>query len=230
MPNSNYPGGPGIGGSMNPMPGQGGGAPYAGMPPGRMGPGQMGPRPYGPAGMGPNMGPGLPPQVASGMCPPPGMNRKEGGPPMLHGPGNSIHTRYGGPRFYPCSGCLLFQWRSMEPFLSFKGPTLKCSWIRKLELRFIAELSLLALLSSPSGGPRNARGGGTWIGRIVTDCLFSLPLARVVQAARLPQHVPGHDGRGLPVWPGHEQHARHDEPRRSRPVPHGGQHGQQLPR
>ncbi|XP_059899670.1 AT-rich interactive domain-containing protein 1A isoform X5 [Gadus macrocephalus] len=98
MPNSNYPGGPGIGGSMNPMPGQGGGAPYPGMPPGRMGPGQMGPRPYGPAGMGPNMGPGLPPQVASGMCPPPGMNRKEGGPPMLHGPGNSIHTR---PPGYP---------------------------------------------------------------------------------------------------------------------------------
>ncbi|CAL8365178.1 unnamed protein product, partial [Arctogadus glacialis] len=104
MPNANYPGGPGISGSMNPMPGQGGGAPYPGMPPGRMGPGQMGPRPYGPAGMGPNMGPnmgpGLPPQVASGMCPPPGMNRKEGGPPMLHGPGNSIHTR---PPGYPMS-------------------------------------------------------------------------------------------------------------------------------
>jgi len=41
-----------------------------------------------------NMGPGMPPQVASGMCPPPGMNRKEGGPPMLHGPANSIHTRW----------------------------------------------------------------------------------------------------------------------------------------
>lgn len=95
MPNANYPGGhpggPGIGGAINPMPGQGGGAPYAG----RMGPGQMGARPYGPAGMVPgNMGPGMPPQVASGMCPPPGMNRKEGGPPMLHGPTNSIHTRW----------------------------------------------------------------------------------------------------------------------------------------
>lgn len=82
------------------MPGQAGGAPYAGMPPGRMGPGQMGARPYGP-GMGPNMGPGMPPQVTSGMCPPPGMNRKvPGGPPdaasaMHHGgPGaNSIHNR-----------------------------------------------------------------------------------------------------------------------------------------
>ncbi|KAJ7991414.1 hypothetical protein DPEC_G00283590 [Dallia pectoralis] len=109
MPNANYPGGPG---GMNPMPGQAGGAPYAGMPPGRMGPGQMGPgqmaaRPYGPGpGMGPNMGPGMPPQVASGMCPPPGMNRKgPGGPPdpasvMHHGGpgGNSIHNR---PPGYP---------------------------------------------------------------------------------------------------------------------------------
>nr|XP_029519072.1 AT-rich interactive domain-containing protein 1A-like isoform X2 [Oncorhynchus nerka] len=102
MPNANYPGGPG---GMNPMPGQAGGAPYAGMPPGRMGPGQMGARPYGP-GMGPNMGPGMPPQVTSGMCPPPGMNRKvPGGPPdaasaMHHGgPGaNSIHNR---PPGYP---------------------------------------------------------------------------------------------------------------------------------
>ena len=78
---------------MNPMaPGQAGGAPYAGMPPGRMGPGgQMGPRPYGP-GMNPNMA-GMPPQVASGMCPPPGMNRKEAGAPMHHGPSNSIHNR-----------------------------------------------------------------------------------------------------------------------------------------
>uniref|UniRef100_A0A8C7FCW3 AT-rich interaction domain 1A n=1 Tax=Oncorhynchus kisutch TaxID=8019 RepID=A0A8C7FCW3_ONCKI len=75
MPNANYPGGPGG------IPGQAGGAPYAGMPPGRMGPGQMAARPYGP-GMGPNMGPGVPPQVTSGMCPPPGMNRKgPGGPP-----------------------------------------------------------------------------------------------------------------------------------------------------
>uniref|UniRef100_A0A6Q2Y8P6 ARID domain-containing protein n=1 Tax=Esox lucius TaxID=8010 RepID=A0A6Q2Y8P6_ESOLU len=108
MPNANYPGGPGgMNPGMNPMPGQAGGAPYAGMPPGRMGPGQMGARPYGPGpGMGPNMGPGLPPQVASGMCPPPGMNRKGPGGPqdaasaMLHGgPGaNSIHNR---PPGYP---------------------------------------------------------------------------------------------------------------------------------
>uniref|UniRef100_A0A674D294 AT-rich interaction domain 1A n=1 Tax=Salmo trutta TaxID=8032 RepID=A0A674D294_SALTR len=99
MPNANYPGGPG---GMNPMPGQAGGAPYAGMPPGRMGPGQMGARPYGP-GMGPNMGPGMPPQVTSGMCPPPGMNRKgPGGPPdaasAMHHGANSIHNR---PPGYP---------------------------------------------------------------------------------------------------------------------------------
>ncbi|XP_038822779.1 AT-rich interactive domain-containing protein 1A-like isoform X2 [Salvelinus namaycush] len=99
MPNANYPGGPG---GMNPMPGQAGGAPYAGMPPGRMGPGQMGARPYGP-GMGPNMGPGIPPQVTSGMCPPPGMNRKgPGGPPdaasAMHHGANSIHNR---PPGYP---------------------------------------------------------------------------------------------------------------------------------
>uniref|UniRef100_A0AAR2JT90 ARID domain-containing protein n=1 Tax=Pygocentrus nattereri TaxID=42514 RepID=A0AAR2JT90_PYGNA len=74
MPSTNYPGGPGMGGSMNPMAGQGGGGPYGGMPPGRLAPGQMGTRPFGP-GMTPNMG-GMPPQVASGMCPPPGMNRK----------------------------------------------------------------------------------------------------------------------------------------------------------
>ncbi|XP_076827809.1 AT-rich interactive domain-containing protein 1A isoform X2 [Brachyhypopomus gauderio] len=105
MPNANYPG-PGMGGSMNPVPGQGGGAPFSGMQPGRMPPGQMGARPYGPnmgpnmapnmgqnmapnmgqnmapsmgANMGPNMGPNIgnmPPQVGSGMCPPPGLNRK----------------------------------------------------------------------------------------------------------------------------------------------------------
>ncbi|KAL0165818.1 hypothetical protein M9458_037662, partial [Cirrhinus mrigala] len=92
MPNANYPGGPSMSGSMNPMAGQGGGGPYGGMPPGRMAPGQMGTRPYGP-GMGPNMG-GMPPQVASGMCPPPGMNRKPQDPAaagMHHGPSNSIH-------------------------------------------------------------------------------------------------------------------------------------------
>uniref|UniRef100_A0AAZ3Q7N4 ARID domain-containing protein n=1 Tax=Oncorhynchus tshawytscha TaxID=74940 RepID=A0AAZ3Q7N4_ONCTS len=96
MPNANYPGGPGG------MPGQAGGAPYAGMPPGRMGPGQMAARPYGP-GMGPNMGPGVPPQVTSGMCPPPGMNRKgPGGPPdaasAIHHGANSILNR---PPGYP---------------------------------------------------------------------------------------------------------------------------------
>uniref|UniRef100_A0A8C2GRQ6 AT rich interactive domain 1Ab (SWI-like) n=1 Tax=Cyprinus carpio TaxID=7962 RepID=A0A8C2GRQ6_CYPCA len=98
MPNANYPGGPGMGGSMNPMAGQGGGGPYGGMPPGRMVPGQMGTRPYGP-GMGPNMG-GMPPQVASGMCPPPGMNRKPQDPAaagMHHVPSNSIHRPPGYP-------------------------------------------------------------------------------------------------------------------------------------
>uniref|UniRef100_A0A7N8WQU0 AT rich interactive domain 1Ab (SWI-like) n=1 Tax=Mastacembelus armatus TaxID=205130 RepID=A0A7N8WQU0_9TELE len=96
MPNANYPSGPGMGGSMNPMPGQGSGTPYGSIPPGRIGPGQMGTRPYGP-GMGSNMG-GMPPQVGSGMCPPPGMNRKDGGPSMHHGPTNSIHNR---PPGYP---------------------------------------------------------------------------------------------------------------------------------
>ncbi|KAJ4918482.1 hypothetical protein JOQ06_024734, partial [Pogonophryne albipinna] len=100
MPNANYPTGPGpdriMSGSMNPMPGQGGGVPYGGIPPGRLGLGQMGPRPFGP-GMAANMA-GMPPQVASGMCPPPGMNRKDGGPSMHHGPTNSIHNR---PPGYP---------------------------------------------------------------------------------------------------------------------------------
>uniref|UniRef100_A0A3Q3WMP7 ARID domain-containing protein n=1 Tax=Mola mola TaxID=94237 RepID=A0A3Q3WMP7_MOLML len=53
-------------------------APYGSMPTGRLGPGQMGARPYGP-GMASNMG-GIHPQVGSGMCPPAGMNRKDGGP------------------------------------------------------------------------------------------------------------------------------------------------------
>ncbi|KAM9737644.1 AT-rich interactive domain-containing protein 1A isoform 2-T2 [Menidia menidia] len=96
MPNANYPSGPGMGGSMNPMPGQASGAPYGSMPPGRIGPGQIGARPYGP-GMAANMS-GMPPQVGSGMCPPPGMNRKDGGPSMHHGPANSIHNR---PPGYP---------------------------------------------------------------------------------------------------------------------------------
>lgn len=91
MPNANYPSGPGMGGSMNPMPSQGGGGPYGSIPPGRLGPGQMGARPYGPA-MASNMG-GMHPQVGSTMCPPPGMNRKDGGPSMHHGPTNSIHNR-----------------------------------------------------------------------------------------------------------------------------------------
>lgn len=92
MPNANYPTGPGMGGSMNPMPGQGSGGPYGNIPPGRLGPTPMGARPYGP-GMGTNMG-GMHPQVGSGMCPPPGMNRKDGGPSMHHGPTNSIHNRW----------------------------------------------------------------------------------------------------------------------------------------
>ncbi|TWW65462.1 AT-rich interactive domain-containing protein 1A [Takifugu flavidus] len=96
MPNANYPSGPGMGGTMNPMPAQGSGGPYGSIPPGRLGPGQMGARPYGP-GMGTNMG-GMHPQVGSGMCPPPGMNRKDGGPSMHHGPTNSIHNR---PPGYP---------------------------------------------------------------------------------------------------------------------------------
>lgn len=92
MPGPNYPGGPGMGSPMNPMSGQGGGGAYSGMPPGRIGPGQMGSRPYGP-GMSPNMS-GIPPQVASGMCPPPGMNRKPQDPTsagMHHVPSNSVH-------------------------------------------------------------------------------------------------------------------------------------------
>ncbi|TNN86081.1 AT-rich interactive domain-containing protein 1A [Liparis tanakae] len=100
MPNANYPTGPGMSGSMNPMPGQASGAPYGGggggVPPGRIGPGQMGARPFGPA-MASNMA-GMPPQVASGMCPPPAMNRKDGGPAMHHGPANSVHNR---PPGYP---------------------------------------------------------------------------------------------------------------------------------
>uniref|UniRef100_A0A3Q3BE65 AT-rich interaction domain 1Aa n=1 Tax=Kryptolebias marmoratus TaxID=37003 RepID=A0A3Q3BE65_KRYMA len=69
MPNANYPG-PGMG-SMNPMAGQGGGPPYAGI---------MGPN------MPPNMG-NMPPQVGSGMCPPPGMNRKPQDPTAMQMPG-----------------------------------------------------------------------------------------------------------------------------------------------
>lgn len=100
MPNANYPG-PGIGGSMNPMSGQGGGPMYPGMPSARLPHGQMGARPYGPnmgPNMSPNMGPNMgnmPPQVGSGMCPPPGLNRKpQDAAAMQHGPSNSIHNRY----------------------------------------------------------------------------------------------------------------------------------------
>ncbi|XP_027013211.1 AT-rich interactive domain-containing protein 1A isoform X1 [Tachysurus fulvidraco] len=102
MPGPNYPGGPSMGSPINPMSGQGGGGAYSGMPPGRMGPGQMGSRPYGPGpgpGMSPNMG-GIPPQVASGMCPPPSMNRKPQDPTsagLQHGPSNSIHRPPGYP-------------------------------------------------------------------------------------------------------------------------------------
>lgn len=93
MPNANYPTGPGMSGSMNPMPGQGSGAPYGNIPPGRIGPGQMGARPFGPAMVAANMA-GMPPPVASGMCPPPVMTRKDGVPAMHHGPTNSVHNRW----------------------------------------------------------------------------------------------------------------------------------------
>ncbi|TRY92006.1 hypothetical protein DNTS_034901 [Danionella cerebrum] len=111
MPNANYPG-PSMGGSMNPMSGQGGGPMFAGMPSARMPHGQMGARPYGP-GMNPNMGPNMgnmPPQVGSGMCPPPGLNRKLQDPSgMQHGPANSIHNRLPG---YP----------NMSPGMMGAGP------------------------------------------------------------------------------------------------------------
>nr|XP_057940346.1 AT-rich interactive domain-containing protein 1A isoform X3 [Doryrhamphus excisus] len=111
MPNANYPGT-----AMGPMAGQGGGQPYSGMPPGRMPPNQMGARPYGP-GMGPNMGPNMPPnmgnmppQVASGMCPPPGMNRKpQDSAAMQHPASNSMHNRMSG---YP----------NMPPGMMGSGP------------------------------------------------------------------------------------------------------------
>lgn len=93
---------------MTPMGAQAGGPPYSGMPPGRMPPGQMGVRPYGPnmgpnmppnmgpnmpPNMGPNMG-NMPPQVASGMCPPPGLNRKGPDGAMQHAASNSMHNRW----------------------------------------------------------------------------------------------------------------------------------------
>ncbi|XP_036252883.2 LOW QUALITY PROTEIN: AT-rich interactive domain-containing protein 1A [Molothrus ater] len=100
MSNANYPS-PGMGGSMNPMGaggqmhGQSGVPPYSGLPPGRMGHGAMGSRPY-----GPNMA-SMPPQVGSGMCPPPaGMNRKaqEAAAAAMHAAANSIQNR---PPGYP---------------------------------------------------------------------------------------------------------------------------------
>ncbi|XP_051922691.1 AT-rich interactive domain-containing protein 1A isoform X2 [Hippocampus zosterae] len=107
MPNANYPGT-----GMGPMAGQGGGQPYAGMPPGRMPPNQMGARPYGPS-MGPNMGPNMgnmPSQVSSAMCPPPGMNRKPQDPAAMQHPGsNSLHNRMSG---YP----------NMPPGMMGSGP------------------------------------------------------------------------------------------------------------
>ncbi|XP_029475105.1 AT-rich interactive domain-containing protein 1A [Rhinatrema bivittatum] len=94
MPNANYSS-PGIGGGMNPMGGssqmhgQTGVPQYTGLPPGRMGHAAMGSRPY-----GPNMA-NMPPQVASGMCPPPGgMNRKaQEAAAAMHAVANSIQNR-----------------------------------------------------------------------------------------------------------------------------------------
>ncbi|XP_061772090.1 AT-rich interactive domain-containing protein 1A isoform X1 [Nerophis ophidion] len=111
MPNANF-----TGTGMGQMAGQGGGQPYAGMPPGRMPQNQMGPRPYGP-GMSPNMVPNIPPnignippQVGSGMCPPPGMNRKAQDPGALQHPAsNSMHNRMSG---YP----------NMPPGMMGSGP------------------------------------------------------------------------------------------------------------
>ncbi|XP_059585479.1 AT-rich interactive domain-containing protein 1A isoform X1 [Alligator mississippiensis] len=100
MPNANYPS-PGMGGTMNPMGagsqmhGQTGVPPYTGLPPGRMSHATMGNRPY-----GPNMA-NMPPQVGTGMCPPPGgMNRKaqEAAAAAMHAAANSIQNR---PPGYP---------------------------------------------------------------------------------------------------------------------------------
>lgn len=100
LSNANYPS-PGMGGSMNPMAagsqmhGQSGVPPYSGLPPGRMSHAAMGNRPY-----GPNMA-NMPPQVGTGMCPPPGsMNRKaqEAAAAAMHAAANSIQNR---PAGYP---------------------------------------------------------------------------------------------------------------------------------
>ncbi|XP_020838864.1 LOW QUALITY PROTEIN: AT-rich interactive domain-containing protein 1A [Phascolarctos cinereus] len=99
LPNANYASA-GMAGSMNPMGagaqmhGQTGMPPYSGLPPGRMSHASMGSRPY-----GPNMA-NMPPQVGSGMCPPPGgMNRKAQETAVaMHVAANSIQNR---PPGYP---------------------------------------------------------------------------------------------------------------------------------
>uniref|UniRef100_A0A6I8N916 AT-rich interaction domain 1A n=1 Tax=Ornithorhynchus anatinus TaxID=9258 RepID=A0A6I8N916_ORNAN len=109
MPNANYSSA-GMGGGLNPMGagsqmhGQAAVPPYSGMPPGRMGHAAMGSRPYGPnmANMA-NMA-NLPPQVGTGMCPPPGgLNRKAqdaaaAAAAAMHAAANSIPNR---PPGYP---------------------------------------------------------------------------------------------------------------------------------
>ncbi|XP_015674210.1 AT-rich interactive domain-containing protein 1A isoform X2 [Protobothrops mucrosquamatus] len=100
MPNANYPS-PGMGGTMNPMGagnqihGQTGIPPYPGLPPGRgLSHAAMGNRPY-----GPNMT-AMPPQVGTGMCPPPGGRKaQEAAAAAMHAAAvNSIQNR---PSGYP---------------------------------------------------------------------------------------------------------------------------------
>ncbi|XP_043940201.1 AT-rich interactive domain-containing protein 1A isoform X2 [Protopterus annectens] len=98
MASTGYPS-PGMGGNINTMGGgsqihgQTGGPPYGGMPSGRMIHGQMGARPY-----GPNLG-NMPPQIGSGMCPPPGtMSRKVQEAAVAMHAVNSISSR---PPGYP---------------------------------------------------------------------------------------------------------------------------------
>lgn len=93
LPNANYPNA-GMAGSINPMSaggqmhGQPGIPPYGTLPPGRMSHASMGNRPY-----GPNMA-NMPPQVGSGMCPPPGgMNRKTQETAVAMHAANSIQNR-----------------------------------------------------------------------------------------------------------------------------------------
>lgn len=95
MPNANYPS-PGMGGTMNPMGagnqihGQTGIPPYPGLPPGRgLSHAAMGNRPY-----GPNMT-AMPPQVGTGMCPPPGGRKaQEAAAAAMHAAAvNSIQNR-----------------------------------------------------------------------------------------------------------------------------------------